>query len=96
MTASVDAGQQVKTPFFKNPRRVIPLLAVIALLVVGIFVKDNAPVHVSLAPEKILYGGPDWLTNTWITTIVVDLIRLAPGRAQRVHQCHRVHGRRAV
>ncbi len=73
MTASVDAGQQVKTPFFKNPRRVIPLLAVIALLVVSIFL-PRPELHVSLAPEKIAYGGPDWLTNTWITTIVVDLI----------------------
>ncbi len=73
MTTSVDAGQPTRIPFFRNPRRVIPLLVVIALLVFSVFL-PRPELHVSLAPEKIWYGGPDWLTNTWITTIVVDLI----------------------
>ena len=57
----------------KNPKVLIPLLAALGLLVVSIFL-PKPELHVSLAPESILYHGPSWFTNTYLTTIIVDVI----------------------
>ena len=57
----------------KNPKVLIPLLAAVALLVVSIFL-PKPELHVSLAPEAILYHGPSWFTNTYLTTFIVDAI----------------------
>ena len=57
----------------KNPKVLIPLLAALGLLVVSIFL-PKPELHVSLAPESILYYGPSWFTNTYLTTIIVDVI----------------------
>ncbi|MXZ24883.1 MAG: F0F1 ATP synthase subunit A [Caldilineaceae bacterium SB0665_bin_21] len=57
----------------KNPKVLIPLLAALGLLVVSIFL-PKPELHVSLAPESILYHGPSWFTNTYLTTIIVDII----------------------
>ncbi len=57
----------------KNPKVFIPLLAALGLLVVSIFL-PKPELHVSLAPESILYHGPSWFTNTYLTTIIVDVI----------------------
>lgn len=73
MTATVNADAPAKKPFFRNPRRVVPLLVALGLLVLSVFL-EKPVLHVSLAPEKILYGGPDWFTNTYLTTIIVDLL----------------------
>lgn len=73
MTANVDAGQPVKTPFYRKPQVIIPLLVAIGLLVFSVFM-EKPTLHVSLAPEQILYNGPAWFTNTYLTTIIVDVI----------------------
>ena len=57
----------------KNPKVLIPLLAALGLLVVSIFL-PKPELHVSLAPEIVLYHGPSWFTNTYLTTIIVDII----------------------
>ena len=57
----------------KNPKVLIPLLAALGLLVVSIFL-PKPELHVSMAPESILYHGPSWFTNTYLTTIIVDVI----------------------
>lgn len=57
----------------KNPKVLVPLLAALGLLVVSIFL-PKPELHVSLAPEAILYHGPSWFTNTYLTTIIVDAI----------------------
>ncbi len=57
----------------KNPKVLIPLLAALGLLVVSIFL-PKPELHVSLAPEIVLYHGPSWFTNTYLTTIIVDVI----------------------
>ena len=57
----------------KNPKVLIPLLAALGLLVVSIFL-PKPELHVSLAPEIVLYHGPSWFTNTYLTTINVDVI----------------------
>ncbi len=57
----------------KNPKVLVPLLAALGLLVVSIFL-PKPELHVSLAPESILYHGPSWFTNTYLTTIIVDVI----------------------
>lgn len=57
----------------KNPKVLIPLLAALGLLVVSIFL-PKPELHVSLAPEIVLYHGPSWFTNTYLTTIIVDIV----------------------
>lgn len=73
MTAAADAAPPAKVPFFKKPKVILPLLGAVALLVVSVFL-PKPELHVSLAPEKIWYGGPDWFTNTFITTFIVDAL----------------------
>lgn len=71
MTVAADAGTPAKTPFFKKPKVILPLLGALGLLILSIFLPKPA-LHVSLAPEKIWYAGPDWFTNTFVTTFIVD------------------------
>ena len=73
MTAAADVGTPTKTPFFKKPKVILPLLGGVGLLVLSIFL-PKPELHVSLAPEKIWYGGPDWFTNTFLTTFIVDAL----------------------
>jgi F-type H+-transporting ATPase subunit a len=56
-----------------NPRRAGLWAGAIILFIVGLFI-PVAPPHVSLSGEPIFSDGPDWLTNSLITTIVVDVI----------------------
>ncbi len=73
MTAAADAGTPAKTPFFRKPKVMLPLLGAVGLLVLGIFL-PRPELHVSLAPEKIWYEGPDWFTNSFLTTFIVDAL----------------------
>ncbi len=73
MTAAADAGTPAKTPFFKKPKVILPLLGALGLLVLSIFL-PKPELHVSLAPEKIWHYGPDWFTNTFLTTFIVDAL----------------------
>jgi F-type H+-transporting ATPase subunit a len=71
-----------KAPVLKDPRAFSIVLWVILGIAAGpilgaIFppLKVPAP-HVSLAAEPVLETGPRWLTNSLITTILVDLVIL--------------------
>ena len=56
-----------------NPRRAALWAGAILLLIIGFFIPVDEP-HVALSGEAIFSGGPAWLTNTIVTTLVVDLI----------------------
>ncbi len=59
--------------FFQNPRNRNVTIAILVLLVAGVLLPVPEP-HVSLAAEPILADGPRWLTNSLVTTLIVDLI----------------------
>ena len=69
MTVAAEA----KTPFFKKPKVIISLAAFVGLLLISLFL-PKPELHVSLAPEIVLYDGPPWFTNTFLTTIIVDAL----------------------
>lgn len=56
-----------------NPLRAGLWAGAIILFLVGLTLPVEPP-HVSLAGEPIFSAGPSWLTNSLITTIIVDLI----------------------
>jgi F-type H+-transporting ATPase subunit a len=56
-----------------NPLRAGLWVAAIVLFVIGLFIPVNPP-HVALSGEPIFSTGPAWLTNSVITTIIVDVI----------------------
>jgi F-type H+-transporting ATPase subunit a len=56
-----------------NPRRAITWAVCIILFIIGLFIPVAEP-HVALSGEPIFSDGPWWLTNTTITTIIVDII----------------------
>jgi F-type H+-transporting ATPase subunit a len=56
-----------------NPMRAGLWAAAIVLFIVGLFIPVPPP-HVALSGEPIFSDGPAWLTNSLITTIVVDIV----------------------
>ncbi len=56
-----------------NPRRSAIIAGTVVLFLIGLFIPVPEP-HVSLAGEAIFSDGPSWLTNSVITTIIVDII----------------------
>jgi F-type H+-transporting ATPase subunit a len=56
-----------------NPRRAGLWAGAIILFIVGFFI-PVAPPHVALSGEPLFSDGPAWLTNSLVTTIVVDLV----------------------
>lgn len=56
-----------------NPVRAGIWAGAIILLILG-FIIPVPPPHVALSGEPIFSDGPDWLTNSMLTTIVVDII----------------------
>lgn len=72
------------TGLVQNPRRRNITLGVIILLVGSIILKPlmSSP-HVSLAAEPLLEHGPAWLTNSLLTTLIVDIILIALALATR-------------
>lgn len=56
-----------------NPFRASLWAGAIILFIIGLFLPVDPP-HVSLSGEPIFSAGPAWLTNSLITTIIVDLI----------------------
>ena len=56
-----------------NPRRAALWGGAIALLIIGFFIPVDSP-HVALSGEALFSDGPAWLTNSVITTIIVDVI----------------------
>lgn len=57
-----------------NPRRLAAWIAVIVLLALGFFWPEVPPPHVALSGQPILEHGPQWLTNTVVAVVIVDLI----------------------
>jgi len=72
------------TNLVQDPRRRNITLGVIVLLVGSIILKPlmSSP-HVSLAAEPLLEHGPSWLTNSLLTTLIVDIILIALALATR-------------
>lgn len=58
-----------------NPRRAAIWGGAILLLIIGFFVPVTEP-HVALSGEPIFSQGPWWLTNSILTTLLIDLIIL--------------------
>ena len=56
-----------------NPRRAAIWGGAIALLIIGFFIPVDTP-HVALSGEAIFSAGPSWLTNSMITTVIVDIV----------------------
>lgn len=56
-----------------SPRRAAIWGAAILLFLIGLFVPVAEP-HVALSGEPIFSTGPWWLTNSMITTLIVDII----------------------
>jgi F-type H+-transporting ATPase subunit a len=56
-----------------NPRRSGVLVGVLLLLILSFIIRVDRP-HVALSGEPLLPGG--WLTNSFLTTLVVDVILL--------------------
>lgn len=93
----VDAFERRHRPmagrFKQAPRRNAMIAGVVVLLIVSFLLPVDPP-HVSIGAEPLLAGGPSWLTNSVIHTIIVDLIlvvlafavtrslSLIPGRLQ--------------
>lgn len=62
--------------FFSNTRNRNVTVAVVAMLVIGIFIPVPEP-HVELAAEPLLEHGPKWFTNGLLTTFLVDIVVIA-------------------
>jgi F-type H+-transporting ATPase subunit a len=58
-----------------NPRRAGTWGGLTLLFIIGLFIPVDPP-HVALSGEPIFSDGPAWLTNSIITTIVVDIVLL--------------------
>ena len=56
-----------------NPRRAGLWAAGIVLFIIGLFIPVDPP-HVALSGEPIFSDGPAWLTNSLITTLIVDVV----------------------
>ncbi|MEZ4734045.1 MAG: F0F1 ATP synthase subunit A [Caldilineaceae bacterium] len=56
-----------------NPRRTILIGVALVLIIISFFIPVPQP-HVSLAAEPLFESGFGWLTNSVLTTLVVDLI----------------------
>ena len=58
-----------------HPRAMAITVVLLLLLLVGFFIPVDPP-HVAIAGEPIFSNGPQWLTNSMIGTIFVDLVLL--------------------
>lgn len=70
-------GEKIMAFINANPRRAMIIGGVVLLLLLSIAMYFVLPVpqpHVSLAAEPIFQSGLGWLTNSLLTTIVVDII----------------------
>lgn len=56
-----------------NPRKAGLWIAMFLLFIVGFFIPVESP-HVAISGDPIFSNGPQWLTNSVIGTIVVDIL----------------------
>ena len=66
-------GEKIMAFINANPRRAILIGGALVLIIISFFIPVPQP-HVSLAAEPIFESGFGWLTNSVITTLVVDII----------------------
>jgi F-type H+-transporting ATPase subunit a len=65
--------EKIKVWVQANPVRASIWAGAIILFIIGFFIPVSPP-HVELSGTPIFSDGPRWLTNSLITTIIVDLI----------------------
>jgi F-type H+-transporting ATPase subunit a len=73
-------GARLRTMFWSTQTRRIWTSIVVGLLLLSVVLRFVAPVpppHVALSGQPIFPNGPDWLTNSILMTIIVDIILLA-------------------
>ena len=72
--------------FWSTPTRKGWTLVVIILLIASVLMRFIAPVpppHVALSGEPIFSNGPQWLTNSILMTIIVDIVLIILALATR-------------
>ena len=72
--------------FWSTPMRKGWTLVVVVLLIASVLMRFIAPVpppHVALSGEPIFSNGPQWLTNSVLMTIIVDIILIILALATR-------------
>lgn len=74
---SLEARHQALTARVQqHPQRATMIAGGVLLLLVGMLVPVPTP-HVSIGAEPLLAGGPRWFTNSFIHTILVDIVLIA-------------------
>ena len=68
-----NAYSKIEGSIKSNPRRASIYVGLFILFLLSFFVQVDPP-HVALSGEPIFSNGPAWLTNSVVTTLVVDLI----------------------
>lgn len=76
-------SDRLKAMHAANPRRTWLLVGAILLFILGFFLKPIPVPHVSLAPQLIYPGAPWFLTNSFLTLLVVDVIIIVIALATR-------------
>jgi F-type H+-transporting ATPase subunit a len=66
-------GVRLRNNVQANPMRWGVIGGVVALLIIGIFIPVPQP-HVALGGEPINSNVPSWLTNSMLTTFIVDIL----------------------
>lgn len=66
-------GDKIMAYINANPRRAMLIGGALILIIISFFIDVPQP-HVSLAAEPLFEEGPGWLTNSVLTTLIVDLI----------------------
>ena len=72
--------------FWSTPTRKGWTLVVVVLLIASVLMRFIAPVpppHVALSGEPIFSNGPQWLTNSVLMTIIVDIVLIILALATR-------------
>ncbi|MBK8047042.1 MAG: F0F1 ATP synthase subunit A [Anaerolineales bacterium] len=72
-------GKKIKDALWGTTTRKVWTIVVAVLFVASLIIPFTYPVsppHVALSGEQIFADGPAWLTNTVLTTIIVDIIIL--------------------
>ncbi len=64
--------ERIKT-FFRDARKRNITIGILVLFIAGFFIPVPKP-HVSLPAEPLLQGGNTWLTNSLVTTVIVDFV----------------------
>ncbi len=76
----------LRNVFWSTPTRKGWTLIVVVLLIASVLMRFIAPVpppHVALSGEPIFSNGPQWLTNSVLMTIIVDIILIILALATR-------------